>query len=109
MLVINSTKYFWKRGKLTLILSDTYYKRSKIKIGVRPENLMITDSGITATASVIEPTGPETHVVLRDKEGSEIAPVSRERRTFTVGETLHLTVNPENMHIFDSEKGHSLS
>jgi len=70
---------------------------------------MITDAGITATTSVIEPTGPETHVVLRDKEGSEITLVSRERRNFAVGETLHLTVNPENMHIFDSEKGQSIT
>ena len=95
----------------TLILKETKHLSAgqKIKIGVRPENLMITDSGITATTSVIEPTGPETHVVFRDNEGSEITLVSRERRTFTVGETLHLTVSPENMHIFDSEKGHSIT
>ena len=95
----------------TLILKETKHLSAgqKIKIGVRPENLMITDSGITATTSVIEPTGPETHVVFRDNEGSEITLVSRERRTFTVGETLHLTVGPENMHIFDSEKGHSIT
>jgi multiple sugar transport system ATP-binding protein len=95
----------------TLPLKETKHVSAgqKIKIGVRPENLMITDAGITATTSVIEPTGPETHVVLRDKEGSEITLVSRERRNFAVGETLHLTVSPENMHIFDSEKGQSIT
>ena len=70
----------------TLPLKETKHVSAgqKIKIGVRPENLMITDAGITATTSVIEPTGPETHVVLRDKEGSEITLVSRERRNFAV-------------------------
>ena len=98
-----------KSGTLQLRKTKHLSAGQKIKIGVRPENLMITDSGITATTSVIEPTGPETHVVFRDNEGSEITLVSRERRTFTVGETLHLTVGPENMHIFDSEKGHSIT
>ena len=98
-----------KSGTLQLRKTKHLSAGQKIKIGVRPENLMITDSGITATTSVIEPTGPETHVVFRDNEGSEITLVSRERRTFTVGETLHLTVSPENMHIFDSEKGHSIT
>ena len=98
-----------KSGTLQLRKTKHLSAGQKIKIGVRPENLMITDAGITATTSVIEPTGPETHVVFRDNEGSEITLVSRERRTFTVGETLHLTVSPENMHIFDSEKGHSIT
>ena len=98
-----------KSGTLPLKETKHVSAGQKIKIGVRPENLMITDAGITATTSVIEPTGPETHVVLRDKEGSEITLVSRERRNFAVGETLHLTVNPENMHIFDSEKGQSIT
>jgi len=98
-----------KSGTLQLRKTKHLSVGQKIKIGVRPENLVITDSGITATTSVIEPTGPETHVVFRDNEGSEITLVSRERRTFTVGETLHLTVSPENMHIFDSEKGHSIT
>ena len=95
----------------TLPLNETKHVSAgqKIKIGIRPENLIITDTGISATASVIEPTGPETHVVLRDIEGSEITLVSRERRNFKVGEKLHLTVNPNNMHIFDSENGNSIT
>jgi len=95
----------------TLPLNETKHISAgqKIKIGIRPENLIITDSGISATASVIEPTGPETHVVLRDIEGSEITLVSRERRNFEVGEKLHLTVKPSNMHIFDSENGNSIT
>ena len=95
----------------TLPLNETKHVSAgqKIKIGIRPENLIITDSGISATASVIEPTGPETHVVLRDKEGSEITLVSRERRNFKVGEKLHLTVKPNNMHIFDSKNGNSIT
>jgi len=98
-----------KTGMLPLKPTKNISAGQKIKIGIRPENLTITESGISATTSVIEPTGPETHVVLRDSEGAEITLVSRERRNFTVGEILHLTVKPENMHIFDSEKGQSIN
>ena len=98
-----------KTGMLPLKPTKNISAGQKIKIGIRPENLTITESGISATTSVIEPTGPETHVVLRDAEGAEITLVSRERRNFIVGEILHLTVKPENMHIFDSEKGQSIT
>ena len=53
---------------------------------------------------------PAQLVDLKEQcEGAEITLVSRERRNFTVGEILHLTVKPENMHIFDSEKGQSIT
>ncbi len=98
-----------KSGTLPLNEIKHVCAGQKIKIGIRPENLIITDTGISATASVIEPTGPETHVVLRDIEGSEITLVSRERRNFKVGEKLNLTVKPNNMHIFDTENGNSIT
>ena len=108
---VHENKLVVRLNSGTLPLNETKHISAgqKIKIGIRPENLIITDSGISATASVIEPTGPETHVVLRDKEGSEITLVSRERRNFKVGEKLHLTVKPNNMHIFDSENGNSIT
>ena len=79
---VHENKLVARLKSCTLPLNETKHISAgqKIKIGIRPENLIITDSGISATASVIEPTGPETHVVLRDKEGSEITLVSRERR-----------------------------
>ena len=108
---VHENKLVARLNSGTLPLNETKHVSAgqKITIGIRPENLIITDSGISATASVIEPTGPETHVVLRDKEGSEITLVSRERRNFKVGEKLHLTVKPNNMHIFDSKNGNSIT
>ena len=108
---VHENKLVARLNSGTLPLNETKHVSAgqKIKIGIRPENLIITDSGISATASVIEPTGPETHVVLRDIEGSEITLVSRERRNFEIGEKLNLTVKPNNMHIFDSENGNSIT
>ena len=108
---VHENKLVARLNSGTLPLNETKHVSAgqKIKIGIRPENLIITDSGISATASVIEPTGPETHVVLRDIEGSEITLVSRERRNFEVGEKLNLTVKPNNMHIFDTENGNSIT
>lgn len=108
---VHENKLVARLNSGTLPLNETKHISAgqKIKIGIRPENLIITDTGISATASVIEPTGPETHVVLRDIEGSEITLVSRERRNFEVGEKLNLTVKPNNMHIFDTENGNSIT
>ena len=108
---VHENKLVARLNSGTLPLNETKHVSAgqKIKIGIRPENLIITDTGISATASVIEPTGPETHVVLRDIEGSEITLVSRERRNFEVGEKLNLTVKPNNMHIFDTENGNSIT
>ena len=108
---VHENKLVARLNSGTLPLNETKHVSAgqKIKIGIRPENLIITDTGISATASVIEPTGPETHVVLRDIEGSEITLVSRERRNFEIGEKLNLTVKPNNMHIFDTENGNSIT
>ncbi len=57
----------------------------KVVFGIRPEHLSLTESGgFPAQVVVIEPTGSETHVVLR-LGGREITAVFRERHAFTPG------------------------
>ena len=80
-----------KSGTLPLNETKHISAGQKIKIGIRPENLIITDSGISATASVIEPTGPETHVVLRDTRRIRNNISFKGTTELEVGEKLHLT------------------
>ncbi|PKP74299.1 MAG: sugar ABC transporter ATP-binding protein [Alphaproteobacteria bacterium HGW-Alphaproteobacteria-6] len=82
----------------------------RVIFGVRPEDLELDVAGIGATISVIEPTGAETHVVLRaaaagQGQGQEITAVFRERHDFRPGDMVHLRPRPGMVHLFDAEDG----
>lgn len=82
----------------------------EVYLGVRPEHLSVskTESDLAMTLSVAEPTGPETH--LYGKVGdTEVCVISRERRDWVPGETLHLTVDIQHSHIFDMQSQMCLS
>ncbi len=79
-----------------------------VTVGIRPENLTLSDAGLPATVSVIEPTGAETHVVLR-ADGQDLTAVFRERTTLRPGETVHLTARPDAVLLFDHASGARLS
>ncbi|MCF1709937.1 sn-glycerol-3-phosphate ABC transporter ATP-binding protein UgpC [Tabrizicola sp. J26] len=76
----------------------------KVIVGIRPEHLSIASSGITATVVVIEPTGSETHVVLR-LGSRELTAVFRERHAFRPGDTVTLAPDPTVIHLFDEATG----
>ncbi len=76
-----------------------------ILYGVRPEHFdIVSEDGIAARISVVEPTGSETTVVLRFGE-SEIVALFRERHDFKPGDTLHLRPRKELVHLFDPQSG----
>jgi multiple sugar transport system ATP-binding protein len=76
--------------------------------GVRPEHLQFADSGLPATVSVIEPTGSETHVILKFGD-RELVAVFRERHDFRPGQLIHLSPVVEFVHLFDPQSGKRLS
>ncbi len=76
----------------------------KVIFGVRPENMMIDPAGMAATVSVVEPTGAETHVVLR-VPGRDVVAVFRERHGFRPGDVVHLAPQPGMVHLFDGATG----
>ena len=72
--------------------------------GIRPEHLELAPDGFAATVAVVEPTGSETHVVLRLGE-SEIVALFRERHQFEPGQTVHLKPRVDQAHLFDVASG----
>jgi multiple sugar transport system ATP-binding protein len=89
-----------------------------VVIGVRPEGFQRTDdtSGLEVEVRVIEPMGPETHVLanLVDETlvyeraadtASDIRAVLRIRVKFAPGARQFLTVEPDALHLFDPETG----
>ena len=77
----------------------------RVVFGIRPEHLDLADAGgIPAEVVVIEPTGSETHVVLR-LGSRHMTAVFRERHAFSPGEAVHLTPRPGLIHVFDEATG----
>jgi len=72
--------------------------------GIRPEHLAEADQGLAAKVAVVEPTGSETHVVLR-LAGREITAVFRNRVAFGPGATITLAPDPSASHLFDKATG----
>ncbi|NGQ91703.1 sn-glycerol-3-phosphate ABC transporter ATP-binding protein UgpC [Rhodobacter sp. HX-7-19] len=73
--------------------------------GIRPENLGDSPDGIRGTIAVVEPTGSETHVVVRI-EGRELVAVFRDRISHRPGDQITLApVDPAGVHLFDKATG----
>ncbi|WP_300037620.1 sn-glycerol-3-phosphate ABC transporter ATP-binding protein UgpC [uncultured Roseobacter sp.] len=76
----------------------------QVRLGVRPEHLILAEDGLEMEVKVVEPTGSETMVFL--KFGSQdITAVFRERHAFLPGEVIRLKPDPAHLHLFDAETG----
>jgi multiple sugar transport system ATP-binding protein len=76
----------------------------RVIFGIRPEHLDLAKRGIEAKVAVVEPTGSETHVVLRFG-ARELVAVFRERHEFRPGNVVHLAPRAGMVHVFDAESG----
>lgn len=89
-------------------ISDHFFSgpsgEGKVRLGVRPEHLILSDDGLPMQVQVVEPTGAETMVFL-GFEGQPVTAVFRERHAFNSGQTIHLKPDPDHIHIFDAETG----
>lgn len=82
----------------------------RVVCGIRPEDIVFTDSGsgTSARVVVVEPTGSETHVILRAGQ-VDISVVCRERVSAKSGDTLHVISSHSKMHLFDEATGNRLA
>ena len=74
-----------------------------VTYGVRPEHLTVGE-GIAGTVAVVEPTGSETHVVLRTA-GREVVAMFRDRVAFRPGDALTFAPDAGQVHLFDRVSG----
>ena len=75
--------------------------------GIRPEHLALADGGLSGTVAVVEPTGSETHVVVR-LEGRELTAVFRNRVAFGPGDRITLAPDAGLAHLLDKATGQRL-
>jgi multiple sugar transport system ATP-binding protein len=82
--------------------SEKFNEGQKIICGIRPEHFEVSteNMGIKIKVKVVEPTGADT-LLFSDSNNIEFCSIFQERVKFKPGESLFLTTNPENVHIFD--------
>ncbi|MGV0911407.1 ABC transporter ATP-binding protein [Martelella sp. FOR1707] len=91
-------------GRLPLPADCTVERGRKVIYGIRPEHILLDQSGIDVEVVVVEPTGAETQIICRIGE-DEIMVAQRE--WLTVGSHDRLVIRPDldKIHLFDAETG----
>jgi multiple sugar transport system ATP-binding protein len=79
-----------------------------IKLGVRPEDVILDGEGIAATVKVIEPTGHES-IVLFGLDGWTITARVPAQMRLTVGQLQRISLRAEKLHLFDRASGQRLA
>jgi multiple sugar transport system ATP-binding protein len=83
----------------------------EVAVGVRPEHLILADDGfVPATVTVVESLGHERNIACRLDDGTLV--ITRQDMDAprpAVGEPVHLTTEPEYLHVFDAHSGDRIS
>jgi len=75
-----------------------------VKVGVRPEHLLLGSEGMAGTVVVVEPTGAGTEIVV-ESGGRSLTVVVHGRSNARPGEGVLLSPAPDQLHIFDASSG----
>ena len=75
-----------------------------VKVGFRPEHIRLVERGLSAKVVIVEPTGSETHALLR-VDGQDIVAVFRGKWTAKPGDMIAIDVDPADVLLFDRETG----
>ncbi len=89
-------------GEIALPPGNDLNPQRNLMIGIRPEHLFLSTSGIPACVSVVEPTGAESHVVCDTAEG-KVTIVLSGRTDLHRGVDVFLNCPPDKVHLFDRE------
>ena len=87
----------------------------RITVGVRPENWRVvgdSDGGLPVKVTVVEELGADNYVYgTSDVEGAPSNVIVRisGRAPVHKGEVLHVTTDPDHVHVFDTDTGERLS
>ena len=95
-------------ARLALPPGSTAQDGQEVVYGIRPETFRAATEGLTGSIAVVEPTGSETHVVVR-MQGREVTAVFRDRVSFRPGESITLAPDASQSHIFDKTSGQRLA
>ena len=75
-----------------------------VRVGFRPEDIVLDEHGEPARVTVVEPTGHEVIVVF-DVAGAEVVGRMSPEQSPAVDDTVHLGLRAERMHVFSTRHG----
>jgi multiple sugar transport system ATP-binding protein len=90
-------------------LQNAVRGRDRVRIGIRPEDVSVSDpcgNAIETTVEVIEPVGSDNylHLGLGEEFIARVASGVEPEH----GETIHVSLDQSDLHLFDAEDGESL-
>jgi multiple sugar transport system ATP-binding protein len=117
-LVKKDGKYVVEVGGIAVELSEEKQARlaaknvaeQEVVLGVRPEHILLCESGIKSKVDVSEMKGSSVHlhVTAEDKDVIVIVPTTGGSIAYPMGSELNLTFNGNVAHVFDKETGMNL-
>ena len=109
----NGDKYAVEVGGISVELSEDKQTRLNVKnvapqevtLGVRPDHMMLCESGIKGTVDVSELMGPSIHlhVTAEGKDVIVIVPANGDTARFPMGSGVNLTFGGNVAHVFSRE------
>ena len=97
-----------KDVELPLPPVDTLAAGQAVTLGIRPEHTVLADDGLKGEVTVVEPTGAETHLVVRT-DGADFTAILRDRQAFAPGQKVALQAITDSLHVFDQATGQRLN
>ena len=115
-------KYAVELGDYTVILSEEKQARliannvaeQEIKLGIRPEHILLDDTGVNAVVDVSEMMGSTVHLHVTAVEQDVVIVVNTMNMTtaemaeLKMGKTVTFAFGGNNCHVFDKETGINL-
>jgi multiple sugar transport system ATP-binding protein len=79
---------------------------NKVTVGIRPEDLDITEHGLPVLVEVVEELGADAYI-YGSLVGSDLQIIARTdgRKPPEKGSTVHFTAKPDHVHLFDTTSG----
>jgi len=72
--------------------------------GARPESILPRDGGFEGVVEVVEPTGPDTQLLVR-VAGQPLVVLLRTRTRVSPGDRINLGISEADIHLFDAGEG----
>ena len=105
---VESNSLFFTAQGIRLLVNKPILTNSPVIAGLRPTDFLIEESGpIGGDVILSEKTGADVNLHIRTESSTLVATVSKET-PLNVGDTIHLSIKPDKLHLFDSTTGVSL-
>ena len=77
----------------------------KVTIGIRPESFALTSTGVATTIELVEELGSDAFLHCSNTDGVRLTVRAPGLSTVRRGEQVHLSVDREDIHVFDTATG----